>query len=165
VEAGRFRRDLYFRLNVLPIAVPALAEHPEDIPALIDHFCRLEGRTLSFTSRALDVLNERAWPGNVRELRNLVERLLCLPSNEVVGVAQLAEALAERVEADEPGRELERHMRALLALGMPALLKRAIHALVDEALRQTGNNKSAAATLLGVHRKSVERLARARRPS
>lgn len=79
VEAGRFREDLFFRLNVLPIRVPPLRERREDIPVFMNHFLRKfnqrDGRNVSgFTARAIDAMLSYAWPGNIRELENLVER-------------------------------------------------------------------------------------------
>jgi DNA-binding NtrC family response regulator len=79
MRAGRFREDLFFRLNVFPIQVPALRERLEDIPVFMNHFlrkyCRLHGRSASgFTSRAIDAMLSYQWPGNIRELENMVER-------------------------------------------------------------------------------------------
>ena len=89
ITAGRFREDLYFRLNVMPIAVPPLREHAEDIPALVSHFVAVLGQGPGMTPKpfsgdALRRLQRRQWPGNVRELRNAVERLLILsPGDEI----------------------------------------------------------------------------------
>ena len=89
IEAGRFREDLYYRLNVLPIEVPSLRERKDDIPILVDHFlndCALQNRTRCKTidEDALDVLKNYAWPGNVRELKNLIERLVILvPGDQI----------------------------------------------------------------------------------
>jgi two-component system nitrogen regulation response regulator NtrX len=95
VEAGRFREDLYHRLNVMPIQVPPLRARSEDIPALVSHFVSVLGAgpgmvPKPFTGGALRVLQRRRWPGNVRELRNAVERLLILTTG--------AEVTAEDVE-------------------------------------------------------------------
>lgn len=79
VNEGRFRGDLYYRLNVLPINLPPLRERPEDLPALLNYFLdkvsKEYGRRFYVTQKALEVLREYDWPGNVRELENLVERL------------------------------------------------------------------------------------------
>jgi DNA-binding NtrC family response regulator len=160
VELGTFRRDLYFRLNVIKVAVPALDDHREDVPLLIAHFCRRERRTLQLTPPALRLLVRRSWPGNVRELRNVVERLLCHPSGQTLGTEQVAEALDERPTQHSDQEALASHVRALLDLQVAGLLRATIQALVQEALCATGHNKSAAAIRLGVHRKVVERLAR-----
>jgi len=94
IEAGRFREDLYFRLNVVPIHVPPLRERREDIPMLVQHFIRqateqqrLPPRT--FTTDAIDRLGRMEWPGNVRELRNTVERLLILARGPEVTAADV----------------------------------------------------------------------------
>jgi two-component system, NtrC family, nitrogen regulation response regulator NtrX len=89
IREGRFREDLYFRLNVMPIHVPALRERLEDVPALVSHFVAVLGggpgmAPKPFTGAALRRLQRRRWPGNVRELRNAVERLLILAAGEEV---------------------------------------------------------------------------------
>ena len=83
IAEGRFREDLYHRLNVIPIHVPALDDRKEDIPLLINHFvgqiCQEQGwKTNSFSAEAMTALQQRSWPGNIRELRNVVERLIIL---------------------------------------------------------------------------------------
>jgi two-component system, NtrC family, nitrogen regulation response regulator NtrX len=100
IAAGRFREDLYYRLNVVPIHVPALRDRREDIPALVDHFARqlagavgVAGRT--FEAAAVERLSERSWPGNVRELRNAVERLLILATGKSVTAGDVSRLLGE----------------------------------------------------------------------
>ena len=83
ITGGRFREDLYFRLNVLPVRTPPLRERTEDVPELVEHFTRLfsqrdNRRPRRFGPSALNVLKARSWPGNVRELKNLVERVLIM---------------------------------------------------------------------------------------
>jgi DNA-binding NtrC family response regulator len=107
VREGRFREDLYYRLNVINIALPALRERREDIPALaahfFNHYCRennkyldMAGRsTLHFDAEALQVLMEHAWPGNVRELENVVERAVVLATDAKVSMDVLPDALLE----------------------------------------------------------------------
>ena len=94
IRAGRFREDLYFRLNVIPIFVPPLRDREEDIPRLIAHFMQELSREHGRRPRliepeAMDVLRRYSWPGNVRELRNVVERLLIMVPGEVVEVRHL----------------------------------------------------------------------------
>ena len=93
IEEGKFREDLFYRLNVFPIEKPALRDRQEDIPLLLQELLsRLEGEhkaTLRFTQRALDSLMQHDWPGNVRELSNLLERLLILHCNKIIDVAEL----------------------------------------------------------------------------
>jgi two-component system, NtrC family, nitrogen regulation response regulator NtrX len=94
IEQGKFREDLYFRLSVIPIPVPALRERPEDVSVLVRHFSELFGREGSlrpkrFSAQALDLLQQQRWKGNIRELRNTVERLLIMTRGEVIDVADL----------------------------------------------------------------------------
>ena len=94
IRAGTFREDLYFRLAVVPLRVPALAERPEDVPLLVKHFAgsvaRTRGRRAkTFEPAALEALARRRWPGNVRELRNLVERVLLMTPGASVRAADL----------------------------------------------------------------------------
>lgn len=120
VEEGRFREDLYYRLNVINLALPPLRERKEDIPALVGHFftkyCRenekfLDDRgetRLSFEADAMQILMDHAWPGNVRELENVVERAVVLASQTTVTVDVLPEHLLEakglRIRRDEGGQ-------------------------------------------------------------
>jgi len=98
IREGGFRRDLYYRLNVLPLEVPPLRDHREDIPALVAHFMdehsRRGGlRPRSLSTEALALLQEHGWPGNVRELQNVVERLLILSEADPVGPGDVRQAL------------------------------------------------------------------------
>src|ERR671931_847602 len=95
IRAGRFREDLYFRLNVIPIFVPPLRERQEDIPVLADHFmaefAREYGRRAkSFDRGALKLLEQYSWPGNVRELRNVIERLMIMVPGDAISPADLS---------------------------------------------------------------------------
>jgi len=120
VEEGKFREDLYYRLNVINLALPPLRERKEDIPALVEHFftkyCRENekfldesGRSrLRFEPDAMQILMDHTWPGNVRELENVVERAVVLASQPSVPVDVLPEHLLEarglRIRRDESGR-------------------------------------------------------------
>jgi DNA-binding NtrC family response regulator len=119
VEEGRFREDLYYRLNVINLALPPLRDRKEDIPSLVDHFftkyCKEndkflneQGRSrLQFEPDAVQILMEHNWPGNVRELENVVERAVVLASTPMVPVDVLPEHLLEsrglRIRRDESG--------------------------------------------------------------
>ena len=107
VTAGRFREDLYYRLNVIPIKMPPLREHPEDVNLLIEHSLErmvsvdhLPARR--FPAESLNILRQYSWPGNVRELKNLVQRLLILNRGEEVGTEEVQAALGKRTIADVP---------------------------------------------------------------
>ena len=104
IVAGRFREDLFYRLNVIPIEVPSLRRRKEDIPALVEHFITLfsveNGRrpkTMSVESLAYFLSYD--WPGNVRELRNMVERLVIMAPRDVIGPEDLPPPLRTREEA------------------------------------------------------------------
>src|SRR6185437_15364108 len=104
IAAGRFREDLYYRLNVVPLAVPPLRERREDVPLLVHHFLQTlatrDGIALrDITSDAVDALAALDWPGNVRELRNTIERLLILSGGPVITLADV-ERLAGRRPSD-----------------------------------------------------------------
>jgi DNA-binding NtrC family response regulator len=106
VREGRFREDLWYRLNVFPITVPPLRERKEDIPLLAEHFLRRSGRGMrkdvrSFTKEAVDTLVAYDWPGNVRELENVVERAVIVADAEEVGPQCLS--IAERAGRDRGG--------------------------------------------------------------
>lgn len=154
VHAGRFRADLYYRLNVVRIDLPPLRARPEDVALLLDHFFAVKARTLQvrgkrLTAAALAVLEQYHWPGNVRELENLVERLLVLVDGEVVGV----DDLPDHVRRGEPPA---RSAREQVLSG-----RRTLQQVVDEfekdiisaALERTAWNQTRAAAVLGTTRR------------
>ncbi len=110
VKEGRFREDLFFRLNVLPILLPPLRERRQDIPLLLDHFLdkfsREYNRRLTLDPQARLILTEYHWPGNVREMENLVERLAILAEEPHIGPVQLPGYLLQRQAAPAPSPEV-----------------------------------------------------------
>lgn len=106
VRTGRFREDLYYRLNVVPIHIPPLRERREEIAALVHHFLERfnarYGRQVGISSAALEVLEQYPWPGNVRELENLVERMVVVGSGHLIDVQDLPQALRSQ-SAARPG--------------------------------------------------------------
>jgi len=112
IREGRFREDLYFRLNVVPIRTPPLRERPDDIPELVDHFTarfseRDHRKPRRFAASALALLRARAWPGNVRELKNLVERVLIMADTDPIEAKDLPpEARVSPTEISGRGLEL-----------------------------------------------------------
>lgn len=151
IAAGRFRQDLYFRLNVIPLRVPALAERREDIPLLVETFMARLGQRMGVKPKrvvpeATDLLLAYPWPGNVRELKNLVERLLIMVSGDEVTPDDLPMKLGEK-EAFWPGR--------------PLPLRQAREAFEREyiarVLRSCGQNMSQAARILGLERSHLYR--------
>ena len=156
VAKRTFREDLYYRLQVLSLRVPPLDERREDIPALVAHFCSSARRPIRFSREALDWLFAEPWPGNVRQLRNVVEAVAVF-SDEPVVTPDVLRDVFERQATDVEGL-VRQHVRALLHLPLPNDRMRIIErAIIGEALAIHGQNKSAAARLLDVHRKYVER--------
>lgn len=94
-EQGKYRKDLYYRLNVVPINIPALRNRKEDIPLLIEHYSKLHARgdPITFSPNAFGLMIDYPWPGNVRELKNLIERLSLVTKNKKISTAQLPEEL------------------------------------------------------------------------
>ncbi|MER2561119.1 MAG: sigma-54 dependent transcriptional regulator [Myxococcaceae bacterium] len=154
MQQGRFREDLFHRLAVLRLRVPSLAERPDDIPALVAHFAESSVGGL-FSPEAIAWLVERAWPGEVRQLRNLVDQAPVMIDERPIGRAAL-EGLVE-AQRSRPWRRLASEVLSSEVEGDK--LELVERTLVAEALARTGGNKSAAAKLLGVHRKQVERRA------
>ncbi|HMF08243.1 MAG TPA: sigma-54 dependent transcriptional regulator [Thermoanaerobaculia bacterium] len=112
IQAGRFREDLYFRLNVVPIRTPPLRERPDDVPDLVEHFTELycqrdHRRPRRFSPSAIGLLKSRSWPGNVRELKNLVERVLIMTDADPIDARDLPpEARVEPAEISGRGLSL-----------------------------------------------------------
>jgi DNA-binding NtrC family response regulator len=158
----RFREDLYYRLQVLEVRVPSLDERREDIPALAAHFIGKTGRSLRLTTDALDLLSRRKWPGNVRQLRNLIDRIAVFAESDEITPAVIEELSTPGARAAAPGAStteeaIAQHARALIALPCANKMEAIEVALVEQAMILAQDNKSAAARLLGVHRKVIER--------
>ncbi|EPU6472249.1 sigma-54-dependent response regulator transcription factor ZraR [Citrobacter amalonaticus] len=147
VQAGRFRQDLYYRLNVVTIETPSLRQRREDIPLLADHFRqrfaeRNRKAVKGFTPRAMDLLIHYDWPGNIRELENAIERSVVLLTGEYISERELPLAIASQP--------------------LPLMTEQAIQPLVEvekevilAALEKTGGNKTEAARQLGITRKTL----------
>jgi DNA-binding NtrC family response regulator len=149
LEQGRFREDLYYRLNVVPINVPPLRGRKEDIPFLAMHFLQKHAKELgsmvtAISPAALDRLVQHSWPGNVRELENTIERSLVLASNEVLQPADI------RIEAPRHNHSLPSQHSPLLPEG--ETLEHWEQMMIREALRRANGNKSQAARMLGLTR-------------
>ena len=149
VKQSRFRSDLFYRLNVLPIAIPPLRTHTEDVPLLVEYFIdgfntEFRKRVLGATPAAYTLLQQYGWPGNVRELRNVIERAMLLSDGD-------------RLEA--------RDFRALSAVAgtgnefeLPAQgvdLEKLERSLVIQALRRSGGNQTRAGAMLGLNRDQI----------
>ncbi|MDQ7830419.1 MAG: sigma-54 dependent transcriptional regulator [Desulfovibrionaceae bacterium] len=159
VEAGRFREDLYYRLNVLVLSVPPLRERREDIPLLaahfLDRFARKNRKSVKgFSPGAKEAFLHHPWPGNVRELENAVERGVILAVGDYLTERELPPGVAAAVPDAPPGTGRIAHDVADLA-GQPLedIEQRAILA----TLKETGGNKSEAARVLGITRATLHK--------
>jgi DNA-binding NtrC family response regulator len=158
VTEGRFREDLYYRLHVFPIQLPPLRLRPMDIPDLTVYFLNLYNATLKkaitgFTPRAMDVMGRYSWPGNVRELKNIVERAMVLAKSSVIDIDMLPREIAGlQHDAGEagPGSLVNGPLKNKKTLGD---LERE-HIL--DVLRAEGNNRTAAAKVLGISRSTLQ---------
>jgi len=153
VSEGRFREDLYFRLNVVPVQVPPLRERIADIPPLAEHFvarfCRELGRpTAALHPAALERLKAYRWPGNVRELRNVIERVVLLEADDEIRAEHLP---SEMVHASGTQSAAGDPFPAGAVRPLAELEKMAI----EHALRVCDGNKTRAATLLGIARQTL----------
>jgi len=165
VREGKFREDLYFRLNVLPIVVPPLRERREDIPALAAHLlaqARLrspDSPVRSFDPSALEVLAAAPWQGNVRELASVIERLVVFERDETIEARHLS-FLANRPPEST---------RMLPLAGVPAesmwTLRRLTQVYTEQVLAKTGGDKARAAEILDVDLSTLYRWERAKRGS
>jgi transcriptional regulator with PAS, ATPase and Fis domain len=149
IESGRFRKDLYYRLNVVPIHLPPLRERPDDIPCLARHFaeeaCRQTGRpSLSISPEAMRLLRRYSWPGNARELENVIARAVIVSDDDVVTVDDLPPELVSG-EAPYPtppvrsGRTIEEVVRELILATLDA----------------EGNNQTRTAHRLGISTRTL----------
>jgi len=158
IADGRFREDLFYRLNVVSVRMPSLGERTQDIPELVQSFLTSLSRKLRFSEAAMAWLTRRRWPGNIRELRNVIERVALLAEEDWIDAATL-EALADMRMLEEGGGEIDRLARMLLALAEPPGSKFDLMegAILRQAMAVCGGNKSAAARLVGVDRRVIER--------
>lgn len=165
VKAGTFREDLYYRLNVIPLAVPPLRARAEDIAALAQHFLTPFGKTLA--PQAIARLRQHRWPGNIRELENIMKRLGALTSDTVVDV-KAVKTLLEQSPAPDTGNDSSEYTIAKAVQGYFAaqadmaegrvyddLLMMLEKPLFEEALAQTRGNQIKAAALLGLNRNTL----------
>ncbi|MQL53429.1 AAA domain-containing protein [Desulfofundulus thermobenzoicus] len=160
VQEGKFREDLFYRLNVMPIYIPPLRERPEDICALTHQFLKHFGEryriTKHLTPAALEVLVSYHWPGNIRELENLIERLIVLyPQREITGKHVLDELFFKLPNSNDTSNNnndtIEKTFNLTRAVGSFE------QTLIEQIIRQQGNNLEKAAHILGIHRTTLLR--------
>ena len=151
IQAGEFREDLFYRLNVITVRVPALRERRSDIPLLCQHFLdrfnkKNHKQIKAFTNEALRLLGDFDWPGNVRQLANVVERAVVLSADDSVGKDDLPEEIATA----EPSRRA-------ISIPLGTSLEEAERRIIDETLELTGGNKRKAAQILGIAARTIYR--------
>jgi DNA-binding NtrC family response regulator len=154
VKKGSFREDLFYRLQVVPIAIAPLRERRSDIPLLVEYFLsrlqsRFAGRRWTVTQAAMVSLWSYDWPGNVRELENMIERLVIMCEGDAIDADLLPPGMVATTRASE------NHVPTTLTEGgvnLNAIVRELEGRMINEALRQTGGNKQAAARLLGLKR-------------
>jgi two-component system, NtrC family, response regulator HydG len=155
IKAGRFRLDLYYRLNVYQLRIPPLRERPEDIEPILtsfletarrDHGCRIKG----ISPAALTILQSHDWPGNVRELHNVVEGLTITCKNEIIQPGHLPVSLRDTQSAGSNG-SIEKSSLLAYGLSVDEMEKK----MLQEALQRTGGNISEASRLLKITRNTL----------
>jgi len=156
VEAGNFREDLFYRLQVIPIVMPPLRERRSDIPLLVRHFLekhnrKRPGRPAEIAEEAMVHLWEYDWPGNVRELENLLERLVILSEDGRIDVDHLPPSVRSFISE----KKIPRPTLGEEGLDLNSAVEEFENRLIEEALRRTKGNKQAAARLLGLKRTTL----------
>jgi two-component system response regulator HydG len=144
VAGKRFRKDLYYRLNVIHLTIPPLRERREDIPMLalhfLDKFCRENNRPLNgFSPAAMVALKNYDWPGNVRELQNVVERAVALSQSHMVELADMPDEIRQHSPADD-----------VITIPVGASMEEIERTAIIQTLRKTGGDKELTAKLLGI---------------
>ncbi|HUX13226.1 MAG TPA: sigma 54-interacting transcriptional regulator [Spirochaetia bacterium] len=172
VDEGRFREDLYYRLDILELELPPLGERREDIPALVAYWVRKYGlefkmEEMRISSRAAQILSRCDWPGNIRHLRNICERLVVLSQCEVIDAKDVEAVLADAAASDARNADLGGadapilprvdFREAVLASGLQGEMKELERGRIVQALRSTSFNKIRAAEILGMSRTTLWR--------
>jgi DNA-binding NtrC family response regulator len=152
VDEGRFREDLYYRLNVISVTAPSLRTRREDIPLLVDHFlgiyCKKNGRArLKVPGDIMSKLIDHSWPGNVRELQNVVERAAVLCRSDTLSLDDLPDSIAQAAPS----------LPSTLSFPIGTPLDEVEGRLIRETLRATQGDKSLAAQLLGISTRTIYR--------
>jgi two-component system response regulator HydG len=158
VREGRFREDLYYRLNVISVPIPPLRDRRDDIPLLVEHFIQVyrqkNGKAITgCTRRALELLSGYAWPGNVRELENAVERAVVLSRSSTIGEEDLPREVRNQTAAVDPLGGATRVLSFPIGTPLEEVERQAIH----ETLRHTRGDKRLAAQLLGIATRTIYR--------
>lgn len=155
VRAGRFREDLFYRLNIIPMTMPPLRERPEDIPLLVHHFLKKLNRgqdAVDLSPEVMQLLVKYSWPGNVRELQNILERAVVLCDSHMITAESLPQELrrtSEDFHVDIPDERLS------IKQALAELVPRIEQELIVRALKLTNNNRTRAAKLLEISHRSL----------
>jgi len=160
VRAGRFREDLYYRINVVPIVLPPLRDRPGDVPLLLNHFLRSYCTANNVPLKGLEpeviqILEEDAWPGNVRELQNLVQRLVLMVDGPVIKVQHLPQRLLYNSAASQESMLIPEG-----GVNFDEEIAKIEVAYLTAALRRSGGSKIGAARLLQVDKQKMHYLCR-----
>jgi two-component system response regulator PilR (NtrC family) len=163
VRKGRFREDLYFRINVVPIVIPPLRERDGDIALLADHFLRIYCASAKKPLKmlmpdVLEILEAYRWPGNVRELENVVQRLVVMVNSPVVTLEHLPQQLLQHSATGQEAILIPER-----GVDFDSEMERIEVAYLNAALRRTGGKKSAAAALLQIDGQRMKYLCRKHR--
>jgi len=157
IKNGSFRQDLYYRLNVLSIKVPALRDHNEDIPLLINHFLsELHTETGYFkkiTKDSIKILQKYRWPGNIRELRNVLEKAVCNVEEDTIQPEHLPSYIFDKLSktvSNSPNINED-------GVGLEEIINESEKAAILDALKETSYNRLKAAQLLNIHRSKLYR--------
>ena len=151
VEEGRFREDLYYRLNVFTLHMPPLRERKEDIPLLVDYFLQNLSNKVEISSVALQMLMAFPWPGNIRELKNIIESAAVIAENGYIEPAQLPAKITGQFNNNCGDREITLPVN----LPLDERLKEIEKSMIIEALRKTGGVQVRATELLGINQRSL----------
>jgi len=162
VRQGRFREDLYYRINVVPIFVPPLRDRNSDLPLLVDHFlriyCTANNKALKqLEPEALEIMEDYSWPGNVRELENIVQRLVLMSGSSNIKAAHLPQQLLYSSNASQEAILIPEE-----GVDFDAEMERIELAYLTAALRRTHGRKTAAAALLRIDPQRMKYLCRKR---
>jgi DNA-binding NtrC family response regulator len=166
MKEGRFRDDLYYRLNVVTITIPPLRDRPEDIPLLSKYFAQRYGREMGYenvtlTNESIELLKKHSWPGNVRELENAIRKALILGRGYPIEPDDLIPSIKRKADWVSTEEKISQFIAEFLATSeVPNSHDRFMQivdrALVAEALRITGGNQTKAAKLLGLTRQTLQ---------
>ncbi len=169
-QEGKFREDLFYRLNVIPLHLPPLRSRPEDIPLLVDHFIhefakKRKRNPFVFSREAMHCLLSYQWPGNVRELENLIERLTILVRNDTIQVSDLPEKFYACLPAQQPSADPVSSISATAqktandipetGVDLSSIVSNLEKDLILKALSKSGGVKSKAAQFLGLNRTTL----------